>query len=157
MFKSPTCTKRDIAMAERLARIGSITLDEIGHQLFSSTYHEEASLKDIAVRDLKEFYMADRKFGVCQITSYDSESLMERKDELLQIMAEIEAERGYSFILLMVTDVLLGGTYLLYQGEDTDEIIQNAFQVEPKDHMVFLPGVMSRKKQIIPMLTDLWG
>ena len=99
--------------------------------------------------------MADQKFGVGQITSYDSENLMERKDELLKIMSEIEAERGYSFILLMVTDVLLGGTYLLYQG--SDDIIRNAFQVEPKDHMVFLPGVMSRKKQIIPMLTDLWG
>ena len=80
---------------------------------------------------------------------------MERKDELLKIMSEIEKERGYSFILLMVTDVLLGGTYLLYQGPD--DIIRNAFQMEPKDNMVFLPGVMSRKKQIIPMLTDLWG
>jgi manganese-dependent inorganic pyrophosphatase len=142
-------------MAERLARIGNITLDEIGHQLFSSSYHEESSLKDIAVRDFKEFHMADQKFGVGQITSYDSENLMERKDELLKIMSEIKTERGYSFILLMVTDVLLGGTYLLYQG--SDDIIRNAFQVEPKDHMVFLPGVMSRKKQIIPMLTDLWG
>ena len=155
MFKSPTCTKRDIAMAERLARIGNITLDEIGHQLFSSSYHQETSLKDVAVRDLKEFYMADQKFGVGQITSYDSDSLMERKAELLEIMSEIEKERGYSFILLMVTDVLLGGTYLLYQGPD--DIIRNAFQMEPKDNMIFLPGVMSRKKQIIPMLTDMWG
>ena len=155
MFKSPTCTKRDIAMAERLARIGNITLDEIGHQLFSSSYHQESSLKDIAVRDLKEFYMADQKFGVGQITSYDSDSLMERKAELLKIMEEIAKERGYSFILMMITDVLLGGTYLLYQGPD--DIIRNAFQMEPKDNMIFLPGVMSRKKQIIPMLSDMWG
>ena len=58
-------------------------------------------------------------------------------------------------IALMVTDVLLEGTNLLYIGND--DTIRTAFSVEPKDSTVFLPGVMSRKKQIIPMLTALWG
>ena len=58
-------------------------------------------------------------------------------------------------IALMVTDVLLEGTSLLYIGND--DTIRAAFSVEPKASAVFLPGVMSRKKQIIPMLTALWG
>ena len=58
-------------------------------------------------------------------------------------------------VLLMLTDVLLEGTQLLYVG--SDDTIRNAFSAEPKDNTLFLPGVMSRKKQIIPMLTALWG
>ena len=58
-------------------------------------------------------------------------------------------------VLLMITDVLQEGSYLLYVG--SDDVIQQAFSVTPKDNQVFLPGVMSRKKQIIPMLTALWG
>ena len=62
---------------------------------------------------------------------------------------------SYDMVLLMLTDVLLEGTQLLYVG--SDDAIRNAFSVEPKDNTLFLPGVMSRKKQIIPMLTALWG
>ena len=64
-------------------------------------------------------------------------------------------EKGLSMILLMLTDVLLEGTQLLYIGDD-DTIFQ-AFGVPPKDNAVFLPHVMSRKKQVIPMLSALWG
>ena len=55
----------------------------------------------------------------------------------------------------MITDVLMEGSHLLYVG--SDEVIQQAFGVQPKDQRLFLPGVMSRKKQVIPMLTALWG
>ena len=55
----------------------------------------------------------------------------------------------------MITDVLLEGSYLLYLG--SDETIAQAFSKKPENNELFLPGVMSRKKQIIPMLTALWG
>ena len=58
-------------------------------------------------------------------------------------------------MLLMLTDVLMEGTRILYVGDD--DAIRQAFRTEPKDNEVFLPKVMSRKKQIIPMLSDLWG
>ena len=80
---------------------------------------------------------------------------MERKDELLAVMATKLEQQHYDMIALMITDVLLEGTNLLYIG--SDDTIRSAFSVEPKDNAVFLPGVMSRKKQIIPMLTALWG
>ena len=78
-----------------------------------------------------------------------------KKDELLAVMATKLEQQHYDMIALMVTDVLLEGTSLLYIGND--DTIRAAFSVEPKDSAVFLPGVMSRKKQIIPMLTALWG
>ncbi len=155
MFKSPTCTRRDVDLAERLARIGGVTLEELGKTLFDNNYGTHSDLNQLVNRDFKEFHFAEQQFGVGQITSYDSLPLLQRKDEILEILKEINKERKYSFTMLMITDVLLGGTHLLYVG--SDDIIRHAFNLEPKDNMVFLPHVMSRKKQVIPMLSDLWG
>ena len=58
-------------------------------------------------------------------------------------------------VILMITDVLHEGSHLMYVGDD--EIIRQAFNAVPREHTVFLPGVMSRKKQLIPMLSALWG
>ena len=70
-------------------------------------------------------------------------------------MRKLRERRGFDLVLLMVTDVLQEGTHLLFVG--SSEVVQQAFSVVPKEQHCFLPGVMSRKKQIIPMLTALWG
>ena len=70
-------------------------------------------------------------------------------------MRKVAKKQGFSMVLLMLTDVLLEGTQIIYFGND--ETIRQAFNVTPKDNTVFLPRVMSRKKQIIPMLSALWG
>lgn len=155
MFKSPTCTKRDIAMAERMARIANISLKELGNLLFAASSAGDKSAEDLCFADFKEFHIADHYLGVGQVTSLDSAAVLERKDELLAVMATKLEQQHYDMIALMVTDVLMEGTSLLYIGND--DTIRAAFSVEPKDSAVFLPGVMSRKKQIIPMLTALWG
>ena len=81
--------------------------------------------------------------------------MLERKDEFLALMQKTALERGFDLVVLMLTDVLMEGTQLVYIGDD--EIIRQAFNVTPKDNTVFLPRVMSRKKQVIPMLSALWG
>ena len=155
MFKSPTCTKRDIAMAERMARIANVSLKELGNLIFAASSAGDKSAEDLCFADFKEFHIADHYLGVGQVTSLDSAKVLERKDELLAVMATKLEQQHYDMIALMVTDVLLEGTNLLYIGND--DTIRTAFSVEPKDSAVFLPGVMSRKKQIIPMLSILWG
>ena len=70
-------------------------------------------------------------------------------------MQRIRKEKEFDIVILMLTDVLLEGSHLLYVG--SDDIMQQAFSTEPKENHMFLPRVMSRKKQIIPMLTALWG
>ena len=72
-----------------------------------------------------------------------------------RVLQKIKQKKDFDIVLLMVTDVLLDGSHMLYVGND--DIIHQAFNVNPKDKYVFLKGVMSRKKQIIPMLTALWG
>ena len=155
MFKSPTCTKRDVAMAERMARIANVSLDELGTELFSASAGGDKPAKELFTTDFKEFHIAEQNLGVSQITCLDSARMLERKEEFLDVMRTLRARNGYDMVILMLTDVLLEGTQLIYLG--SDDTIRRAFSVEPKDSTVFLPGVMSRKKQIIPMLTALWG
>ena len=81
--------------------------------------------------------------------------MLERQKEFLAVMKKEQKAKEYDLVILMITDVLREGSHLLYVG--SDETIRQAFGVEPENKQVFLPGVMSRKKQIIPMLTALWG
>ena len=153
MFKSPTCTKRDIAMAERMARIGGVNIKELGRQLFSPASGK--SVEELVNSDFKEFHIGEQNLGVGQVTCLDSVDMLKRKGEFLDVMRHLQEEHHYNMVILMLTDVLLEGTQLLYVG--SDEAIRNAFSAEPKDNALFLPGVMSRKKQVIPMLSALWG
>ena len=155
IFKSPTSTPRDRAIAERLARIGGVDIEELGQFIFSSSLGEGKTAKDLMYTDFKDFHIAGNYLGVGQITCVDSVSILSRKDEFLAEMEKAKAEKGYDFLLLMLTDVLLEGTQMIFLGDP--EAISQAFGVEPKDNTLFLPGVMSRKKQVIPMLSAMWG
>ena len=105
--------------------------------------------------DYKEFLIGDNALAVAQITCTDSSDMLRRKEEFLPLMKIMAKEKNLSMMLLMITDVLMDGTQILYVGDD--EAIEQAFNKKPRDNEVFLPKVMSRKKQIIPMLSDLWG
>ena len=154
MFKSPTCTQRDRKMAERLARMANISLDELGKQIFSNSLSGK-TVEELLFADYKEFHIAGHDLAVSQITCVDSPSMLERKEEFLSHMRKVAAKQGFSMVILMLTDVLLEGTQMIYVGDD--DTIQQAFNVTPKDNTLFLPRVMSRKKQVIPMLSALWG
>ena len=154
MFKSPTCTQRDIRTAERMARIANVSLDELGKEIFSASVGNKTA-QELLTTDYKEFHIAGHDLAVAQITCVDSRSMLERKGEFLQIMRANAQKEGFDLVILMLTDVLLEGSQLLYVGDD--ETIHQAFNATPKDNTVFLPRVMSRKKQVIPMLSALWG
>ncbi len=154
MFKSPTCTERDRRTAERMARIANVSLEELGKEIFSVAT-DSKSAEELLMSDYKEFHIAGHNLAVAQVTCVDSPKMLERKEEFLALMEKIKEEKDFSVIILMLTDVLMEGSQLLYLGDD--EVIQQAFNVQPKANTLFLPKVMSRKKQIIPMLSDLWG
>ena len=105
--------------------------------------------------DYKSFHIAGHDLAVAQITCVDSPKMLERKEDFLKLMQDIKEHKELSMIILMLTDVLLEGTQIIYLGDN--EVIQQAFNVSPKENAVFLPGIMSRKKQVIPMLSALWG
>ena len=154
MFKSPTCTERDQVIAERMARIAGVSLKELGKEIFSSS-RESRTIDELLHSDFKEFHIAGHSFAVAQITSVETTDLFDRRAEFLDRMERLAGEKGYEMVLLMLTDVLLDGTWLIFVGDE--EAIRNAFSVQPREGAVFLPHVMSRKKQVIPSLSALWG
>ena len=154
MFKSPTCTDRDRRTAERMARIANVSLEELGKEIFSASVGNKTAA-DLLFSDYKEFHIAGHDLAVAQITCVDSPKMLERKDEFLTLMRKTAREQDFSMMILMLTDVLLEGTQIIYLGDD--DTIRQAFNVSPKENTVFLPHVMSRKKQVIPMLSALWG
>ena len=156
LFKSPTCTARDRRIAERLARIAGIDLEQMGRDLFAASQSDDKPAKELLTTDFKEFHIAGHNLGVGQVTSLDTDRLLRRLPELLASMEEMKASRGYDMMMFMITDVLREGTELVFLGDQ--EIIRNAFGTgEITDHHVFLPHVVSRKKQIVPALALLWG
>lgn len=155
MFKSPTCTQRDINMANWLARIANISLNDLGHTIFSATGSENRSAEELLMSDFKEFHIAGHNLGVSQITCVDSSRMVDRKQEFLDVMARVREKKHYDVMILMLTDVLQEGSRLFYLGDD--QTIQQAFSCKTENQSVFLPHVMSRKKQIIPALSAMWG
>ena len=155
MFKSPTCTGRDIAMAERLARIANLSLEKLGKDIFSAGFQADKDITELFHTDYKEFHISGQNLGVGQITCVDAEPFLARKEEFLEVMRKIQNSQQFDFVILMLTDILSEGSHLIYVGND--DVIAQAFNVTPKFNYAFLPKVMSRKKQVIPMLTALWG
>ena len=154
MFKSPTCTDRDVWTAERMARLAKVSLEELGREIFSASV-ENKTAEEMLFGDYKEFHIAGHSLAVSQITCTDSPSLLERKEDFLKLMQDTAKKKKLNMVILMLTDVLLEGSQIIYLGDD--DTIQQAFHVTPKESTAFLPKVMSRKKQIIPMLSALWG
>ena len=155
MFKSPTCTQRDVRMAERMATIAHESIDALGQMIFSASTSDDKSPEDILFQDFKEFMLSGHTLGVGQVVALDSDRVLRRQDDFLAAMQARMDEKGYNLILFMITDMLQEGTHLLFLG--SADVIAQAFNVRPDGHHVFLPGILSRKKQIIPSLSVFWG
>ena len=155
IFKSPTCTQRDVSMAQRMARIAGISAEDLGKEIFSVSATDSRPPKDVLMTDFKEFHIAGHSLGISQVTCLDSDRVLQHKAEFLDEMARIRAEKQYDMMLLMITDVLREGTVLLSIGDQ--EILGQAFGVRVEDNECFLKGVVSRKKQVVPSLSLLWG
>ena len=156
LFKSPTCTAHDRRIAERLARIAGVDLEALGREFFSAAISNDKTAGELLLRDFKDFHIAGHEIGIGQINCLDVDSMLDRLPEFLDAMRKLQKERAYGMVLLMLTDVLRCGTELIFLGDA--EIIRQSFGTpEIEGNHVFLPQVLSRKKQIVPALALLWG
>lgn len=154
LFKSPTCTEQDKAAAEKLAVIAGVNLKEYGMAMLKAG----ADLGDltpaqIAKTDSKPFYFGKYKAIVAQISVMDTADILAKKAELVAAMQELCQNEGYDMSLLMVTDIMEESTELVFVGEPK-QLIADAFGKDASGDSIYLPGVMSRKKQIVPQLTE---
>ena len=154
MFKSPTCTPRDIQTAQRMASIAHESVEDLGHMIFSAATSENKSAGDILFQDYKEFALSGHRLCVGQVVTLDAEKVMNRKNDFIAAMQARMDARHYDMMLFMITDMLLEGSHLLFIGDS--DVIAQAFHVTPEDNHAFLPGILSRKKQVIPALSAFW-
>lgn len=156
MFKSPTCTPHDRVLAERLARHAGIDCEELGKAIFSRGVSADMPAEDLLRYDMKEFHLTSHSLSISQITTVDSEPFLRMKDTFIESLEKLRKEKQYDIAMMMITNVLKEGTDLLFSGDS--EIIKNAFSLDDlHGNHVFLPQVLSRKKQIIPALSQIWG
>lgn len=154
LFKSPTCTQEDVDAANELAGIAGVDLNSYGLDLLKAGTNlgdkSEAELLDL---DAKSFPMADKTVRIAQINTVDLDEVFARQAALRDAMLVENVKNGYDLFLLLVTNVLNSDSELLVAGEPREKVTE-AFKIELKNDRAFLPGVVSRKKQIVPQLTE---
>lgn len=151
MFRSPTCTPMDKAAAEALAGIAEIHIEEFAAEMFQAGSNlRDKSAEEIFYQDFKKFIMEDVTFGVGQINSMDAEELKAIRQNLAPHLKSECGKHGIQMVFFMLTNIIEESTELLYYGEHAKELIEGAFPVQAGEKSCILPGVVSRKKQLIP-------
>ncbi|WP_195866611.1 manganese-dependent inorganic pyrophosphatase [Aerococcus sanguinicola] len=156
LLKSPTCTEEDRKLSSKLAEIAGIDLEAYGlDMLRAGADVSEKSALEIADGDAKSFEMNGHSVRIGQVNVVDVNDVLKRKDDMLQVMQKETAEKGYDAFFLVVTNILTNDSEgLLVANVDLVEHFEKAFAGEIVDSQIALPGLVSRKKQIVPPLTE---
>lgn len=154
LFRSPTCTPVDKEICLKLAEIAGIEAETYAKEMFKAgTSLKGKTVEQIFNQDFKPFNIEGIKVGVAQVNTMDIEGFMPLKDEMLAYMERKGEEAGLKVIMLLLTDIINEGSQLLVAGK-MPEIAERAFNVTLVDNTAYLPGVLSRKKQVIPPVTN---
>jgi len=152
IFKSPTCTPKDIKAAKELANIAGLDYQSYGMKmLIAGTSLEDKTPDEIITMDMKEFSMGNFQTAVAQINTVDIDGLLSNRKNLETAMSAMIEKNSYNLFLLVMTDIVNNGSKILALGDST-ELVEKGFNIQLKDGIAWLEGVVSRKKQIIPFL-----
>ena len=151
-FASPTATPEDQDAAQALAQIADIDINDFALKLFNAGSNLSGKTVDEIINgDLKEYDMGKYKIGMAQVYSVNSESLSDMRDELMEKLESYCGKNRYALMLLLITDLYRNGSEVMFAG-DRKDIVTRAFSLGPDENCVFLPGVLSRKKQVVPQI-----
>ncbi len=154
LFKSPTCTDEDVEAANELAEIAGVDAQVYGLEMLKAGANMSTkSVAELVTLDAKEFSMGNAKVEVAQINVVDVNDVFGRQAEVEAAMETMIKEKGLDLFLLVVTDILDNDSTALALGSKTAEV-EKAFNVTLQNNTALLKGVVSRKKQIVPVLTD---
>lgn len=153
LFKSPTCTPEDVAAAKELAVISKTDLESYGlDMLKAGTNLSTKSEADLLNMDAKSFPMGDKNVRIGQVNTVDVNEVLARQAKLEAEMTKQNAEGGFDLFILVITDILASDSAILVIGSDQDKV-EKAFETKLTNNQAILPGVVSRKKQVVPQLT----
>nr|WP_320192077.1 manganese-dependent inorganic pyrophosphatase [uncultured Desulfobacter sp.] len=158
IFKSATCTDKDKEVCAKLSEIcGESDLESLGIEMFKvKSAVEGTPVRELVLRDYKDFNMSGSGIGCGQLELVDLSIVDGIKADLEKDIRDLKAEKGHHTVLLMLTDIMKEGTELLVASDD-ESVVEKAFGEKPVDGKCWLPGIMSRKKQIIPDLEKIFG
>lgn len=156
MFRSPTCTALDERAARELAAIAGVDVEELASAMFEAgSDFGSKTISEIFYQDFKTFVAEEDTFGVAQISAVSEKQLSAIKGDLQTYMPIVLGEKGLKMCFVMLTNILTESTELLYEGKKARETVRKAFsEAEFTGDSFLLPGVVSRKKQLIPSLID---
>jgi len=156
LLKSPTTTALDHAVAERLAVRVGVEYTAFGLEMFRARSAGRAfSAEEAVANDLKEYRVGDATIAIGQVETVDTASVMEHLDALKAVMAALARLRGYDLLILMVTDVVREGSEIIVSGRT--RLAERALGIDLADSTAWMPGVLSRKKQVAALLLQTTG
>ncbi len=153
LFTSPTTTQKDKEAAEILAKIADVDPIVYGKEMFKAASSIEGmSIKDLVYADFKAFNLGEKQLGLSQITTMDFEGMSSKISEIVEYL-NIKVENGFDLSVLFVTDIIKNGSHIIYDDNSVD-IVKDAFSLNEIHQGIFVEGLVSRKKQMLPNLLE---
>lgn len=157
LFKSPTCTGEDVAAAKELAAIAGVDAEKYGLEMLKAGADlSDKTIAQLITLDAKEFQMGSAKVEVAQVNAVDVNDVLARQEELESAINAIISEKGLDLFLFVVTDILNNDSVGLALGKSA-HAVEKAYNVKLENNKALLKGVVSRKSQMIPVLTDTFN
>ncbi|MED1203837.1 manganese-dependent inorganic pyrophosphatase [Heyndrickxia acidicola] len=157
LFKSPTCTEEDISAAKELAEVAGVDAETYGLEMLKAGADLSGkTVEQLISLDAKEFSMGSAKVEIAQVNAVDTSEVMGLKKELEEVITKQIQDKNLDLFLFVVTDILTNDSVALAVGSKTQEV-EKAFNVTLENGTAVLKGVVSRKKQIVPVLTDVFN
>ena len=157
LLKSPTCTPEDIAAAHELAAVAGVDLQTYGLELLKAGASlRDRSIAQLIATDSKEFTMSGAKVEIAQVTAIDVDDVLSRQDELESALRDVIAAKGLDLFLFVITDILNNDSVAVALGPRAS-VVETAYDVTLDGNRALLTGVVSRKLQIVPVLSETFS
>lgn len=157
LFKSPTCTEQDVAAARELAAIAGVDADSYGLDMLKAGADlSQKTIAELISLDAKEFVMGQAKVEIAQVNAVDVNDVLVKQPELEAAIEAIISSKGLDLFVFVVTDILNNDSVALAYGAST-KAVEKAYNVTLSDSKALLKGVVSRKSQIVPVLTEAFN
>ncbi|USK60592.1 manganese-dependent inorganic pyrophosphatase [Peribacillus asahii] len=154
LFKSPTCTDQDVAAAKELAEIAGVDAEAYGLEMLKAGADlSDKTVEQLISLDAKEFSMGEAKVEIAQVNAVDTNDVLARQAEIEAVINKVIDEKGLDLFFFVVTDILNNDSVGLALGKEASAV-EKAYNVSLTNNTATLKGVVSRKKQIVPVLTD---
>ena len=154
LFKSPTCTEKDIKVATKLAEIANVDVNTYGlDMLKAGTDLSDFTAEELINIDSKPFETNGIKYQVAQVNTASIEEVLKEKTDIETAMNSFVKENGKDVFMLLITDIIENNSQIVVAGS-YKELVEKAFNVKLEDNMAFLPGIVSRKKQVVPAFEE---